>query len=215
MKNAPAYLGIGLLSACHIAAETTVAPAALATATTAPLSGTVVGKHFLADFLPPNYRKVVQRNVTVDGEQAEWSRYQPALQDGLRLGEAHFSVVWSEQGYLKGFADIRLQQTRRLPDKMEAQAAADAFLQQYAPDLLHNREVDWIDRHEETLRNNGQTRTLSGMKVKMRNRSDGRWFWVIIGSHGRPIIFERDIVWINFPGKRQTEKWLHDDWLAQ
>jgi hypothetical protein len=27
------------------------------------------------------------------------------------------------------------------------------------------------------------------------------------------MVFERDIVWITFPGHRQTEKWLHDGWL--
>jgi hypothetical protein len=28
------------------------------------------------------------------------------------------------------------------------------------------------------------------------------------------MVFERDIVWSNMPGHRQTEKWLHDNWLA-
>lgn len=199
-------LGIGLLTACPTSAK---APDITATA-----SGDTVMPRFLADFLPSDYQQVARRRVTIDGESADWVRYQPPAQSGIRLGEAHFSVIWSAQGKLQGFADMRLPEDAALPDKAAAQAAADAFLRQYAPDLLRDREIHWIDRHDETLHHDGQRGTLSGMKVKMRNRSDGRWFWVIVGGHGRPIVFERDIVWISFPGKRQTEKWLHDDWLA-
>jgi len=43
--------------------------------------------------------------------------------------------------------------------------------------------------------------------------ADGRWFWVIVGSDEKPMVFERDIVWVTFPGHRKTEKWLHDSWL--
>ncbi|WP_217999547.1 hypothetical protein [Thauera butanivorans] len=53
------------------------------------------------------------------------------------------------------------------------------------------------------------------MKVKARNLADGRWFWVILGSDEKPMVFERDIVWITFPGHRKTEKWLHDGWLRE
>ncbi|PAT34477.1 hypothetical protein CK620_09165 [Vandammella animalimorsus] len=102
-----------------------------------------------------------------------------------------------------------------LPGRAQAQAVAEAFLQAHAPDLLGKRELHWIRPHDETVLKGGQPHKLRGMKVKMRNRSDGRWFWVIVGAQGRPIVFERDIVWLNFPGKRQTEKWLHDDWLSQ
>lgn len=38
---------------------------------------------------------------------------------------------------------------------------------------------------------------------------------MIVGADERPVVFERDIVWISFPGKRQIEKWLHDSWLAK
>ncbi|PAT40429.1 hypothetical protein CK623_05745 [Vandammella animalimorsus] len=102
-----------------------------------------------------------------------------------------------------------------LPGRAQAQAVAEAFLQAHAPDLLDKRELHWIRPHDETVFKGGRPHKLRGMKVKMRNRIDGRWFWVIVGAQGRPIVFERDIVWLNFPGKRQTEKWLHDDWLSQ
>jgi len=50
------------------------------------------------------------------------------------------------------------------------------------------------------------------MKVKIRNTADGRWLWVIVGSDRKVMAFERDVVWITFPGHRGTEKWLHDSW---
>ena len=53
------------------------------------------------------------------------------------------------------------------------------------------------------------------MKVKMRNSADGRWMWVIVGADRKVMVFERDIVWVTFPGHRQTEKWLHDSWLSE
>lgn len=60
-----------------------------------------------------------------------------------------------------------------------------------------------------------ETLVITGIKVKMQNTSDGRWMWTIIGSSRKVIIFERDVVWISFPGHRQTEKWLHDSWLEE
>lgn len=94
-----------------------------------------------------------------------------------------------------------------------------AFLVRAAPDLLPGQEISWIAPHDETPQDAGngdtETRTLTGMKVKMRNRADGRWMWVIVGADRRVMVFERDIEWISFPGHRGTEKWLHDSWLIE
>ena len=85
--------------------------------------------------------------------------------------------------------------------------------------MLAYLEISWIAPHDEPIRiardDHSETVILTGMKVKMRNLADGRWFWVIVGSDERPMIFERDIVWITFPGHRKTEKWLHDSWLEK
>ena len=93
------------------------------------------------------------------------------------------------------------------------------FLRLAAPELLPVLEVSWIEPHDEPLRvsRGGKTEnlTLTGMKVKMRNRVDGRWMWVIVGADRKVMVFERDIVWVTFPGHRKTEKWLHDAWLAK
>jgi hypothetical protein len=94
-----------------------------------------------------------------------------------------------------------------------------SFLEKLAPELLASFEIRWIEPHDEKLlvSRDGASEflTLSGMKVKMLNTADGRWFWVIVGTDGAVAVFERDIVWITLPGHRQTEKWLHDAWLAE
>lgn len=57
---------------------------------------------------------------------------------------------------------------------------------------------------------------LRGMKVKMRNKSDGLYFWVIVGADKKVMTFERDIYWQNRPyGHRRTEMWLHDQYLIK
>jgi len=81
-------------------------------------------------------------------------------------------------------------------------------------------KISWIEPHNEAVAiHSGDgtrtTATLTGMKVKARNLADGRWFWVIVGGDGKPMVFERDIVWVTFPGHRKTEKWLHDGWLRE
>lgn len=172
------------------------------------------------DHLPAGYQQVGQRPVTVHGEAAELVRYERADGRNAGLGGEHFSTVTASNGRLKGFARIALDLIGRdLPSREEAQAIAMDFLQKQAPDLLPGMKLSWIDPHDESLRVilNGQTEdlTLTGMKVKMRNTADGRWFWVIVGADRKVMVFERDIHWITFPGHRGTEKWLHDSWLVE
>lgn len=169
---------------------------------------------FLQAYLPTNYGEMSRRSVQTDGEAVELVRYQPAGRTATEWGGEHFSTVFTQSGCLKGFAWMSPSLVGgSLPDKAEAQAVADRFLRDYAPDLGDNKEINWVDKHDEPLQVGGQKNTLTGMKVKMRNPTDGRWFWVIVGNHGRAMVFERDIVWVSFPGHRQTEKWLHDEWL--
>ncbi|MDO5090086.1 MAG: hypothetical protein Q4D61_00935 [Cardiobacteriaceae bacterium] len=164
--------------------------------------------------LPTDFQRVVERAVQVDGEACVWQRWQAASQPEFAPGGEHVSVVHDAAGRLKGFADMRLARAGApLPDEAQAQAAADAFLRNHAPDLLEAREVHWIAPHTETLRVAGEAQALAGMKVKMRNTRDGRWFWVIVAADGAAMVFERDIVWLTMPGRRQSEQWLHDDWL--
>lgn len=171
-------------------------------------------------FVPATHRQVNQRNVEVDGEAASLTRYE--RQDGRNAGleGEHFSTVVAADGTLKGFANISLDLVGKpLPSRERSEQIARAFLQETAPDLLPRMKISWIDPHDEPIhvQRNGQaeTVTLTGMKVKARNLADSRWFWVIVGADEKPMVFERDIVWITFPGHRKTEKWLHDGWLKE
>ncbi len=170
-------------------------------------------------FMPAGYREAGRRTAAVDGEAAELVRYARADGRNATLGGEHFSTVIADNGRLKGFARIDLDLFGRpLPTREEAQAIAMDFLREAAPDLLPGMRISWIDPHDEPLRvANGRSEnlTLTGMKVKMRNEADGLWMWVIVGADRKVMVFERDIHWISFPGRRGTEKWLHDAWLVE
>ena len=171
-------------------------------------------------WIPNTHRKVAQLAVTVDGEPAELTRYERTDSRNAGLEGEHFSTVVAADGTLKGFANISLDLVGKpLPDRKRTEHVARAFLQEQAPELLPRMRISWIEPHDERIRvqRDGRTETvvLTGMKFKARNLADGRWFWVIVGSNERPIIFERDIVWVTFPGHRRTEKWLHDSWLKE
>jgi len=202
--------------------------------TTAVLAGTMIGKimnnhanaitisasNSVDELIPPDYAVVQNRKVTVDGEQVELIRYE--REDGRSdgIGGEHFSLVLDELGKIKGFTrmDAALA-IGELPSRDDARVIAIDFLKQFTPDLLATMKLSWVEPHDEPIQvtRNGKTEkiTLTGMKVKMRNTSDGLWFWVIVGSDRKVMVFERDIVWITFPGHRKTEKWLHDSWVIE
>ena len=169
---------------------------------------------------PATHREVSRRTVNIDADTAVLTRYERKDRRNAGLEGEHFSTVVAADGTLKGFANISLDLVGKpLPSRERTEQIARAFLQQTAPDLLPRMKISWIEPHDEPIRvqreGRTETVTLTGMKVKARNLADGRWFWVIVGSDQTPMVFERDIVWINFPGHRKTEKWLHDGWLKQ
>ena len=168
--------------------------------------------------VPASHHTVSHRAVQVDGAPATLTRFE--RRDGRNAGleGEHFSTVVAADGTFLGFAHISQGLAGKpLPSRERTEAIARAFLQTHAPDLLPRMQIHWIDPHDEPIRvqRDGRTETvtLTGMKMKARNLADGRWFWVIVGSDEKPMVFERDIVWITFPGHRKTEKWLHDGWL--
>lgn len=184
-----------------------------------PMTATAIPQS-LSQWIPQTHHEVTRRAVTVDGEAAELTRYE--RRDGRNVGleGEHFSTVVAADGTLKGFANISLDLAGQpLPSRERTEQIARAFLKGTAPDLLPRMKISWIEPHDEPIQvtRNGrsETVTLTGMKVKARNLADGRWFWVIVGSDEKPLVFERDIVWVTFPGHRKTEKWLHDGWLKE
>lgn len=151
----------------------------------------------------------------MDNDPVQIYRYQPDPAQ-IRLEGAHFSAVVSDSGRLKGFSRINPDLIAAVTlTKAETETIAQRFLAEYAPDLLPNMDVQWVDLHDELVLNTaGVTQTLTGMKVKARDRQTGLYFWVIAAADGSVMIFERDINWNFTVGGRQTEKWLHDSWLV-
>lgn len=164
------------------------------------------------------YQETERRDVRVDGEAVQLIRHERRDGRNAGLGGEHLSAVVAADGRLKGFAHMSLDLVGQpLPTRERSEQIARAFLQQAAPDLLTRMKISWIEPHDEPIRitRNGRSETvnLTGMKIKARNLADGRWFWVIVGADEKPLVFERDIVWVSFPGHRKSEKWLHDAWL--
>lgn len=172
----------------------------------------------LAALIPFTHQKTSHRAIRVDKETVQLTRYE--RKDGRNKGieGEHFSTVMAADGTLKGFANMSLDLAGKpLPSRERTETIARNFLQSHAPDLLPRMEISWTRPHDEPIQaqRDGRIETvmLTGMKLKARNLADGRWFWVIVGSDAKAMVFERDIVWITFPGQRKTEKWLHDSWL--
>lgn len=189
-------------------------------AMTASVTATQPEATIVTTFMPDGYREVSRRAVTVDRQGAELIRHERLDGRNAALGGEHFSTLIGGNGRLKGFVRIDLDLVGgQLPSREETQAIAMDFLRNAAPDLLPGMKISWIEPHDEPMRvtRNGRTEdlTLTGMKVKMRNSADGLWMWVIVGADRKVMVFERDINWITFPGRRGTEKWLHDSWLAE
>lgn len=205
----------GIAAVNSVFADTRKGTTMIATAAASQSAATTI-----ASFIPQGYRPASRQTVTVDGENAELVRYEREDGRNAELGGEHFSTVVSEDGRLKGFARLDLDLVGgALPSREESRKIAMEFLAEAAPDLLPALKISWIEPHDEPLRVTRGGRienpALTGMKVKMRNTADGRWMWVIVGADRKVMVFERDIVWITFPGHRGTEKWLHDSWLAE
>ena len=173
---------------------------------------------------PEGYTERLRMPVTVDGKNAVLTRFEKQSGENSGLYGEHISTVTTVDGQLQGFVRMDLKNMVAdpavLPKPERAEAIANAYLTEVAPDLLQDRRVLWVDSHEETLRirrgaDDYQEIKVQGMKVKSRNTRTGLYFWVIVGADEQVMVFERDIRWITFPGKRGTEKWLHDAWLAK
>jgi hypothetical protein len=172
--------------------------------------------------IPSRFVLVNQQSVFMDGEPVWHLRYERADQQNRSLHGEHISAVISQKGdRLKGFTRMDEQLSKgELPDQEQARKTAIAYLQKHAPDLINTMEIRWIKPHEERIQvrseaGQPQSVTIVGMKVKCYSPTDGRYFWVIVGAQAQIITFERDIVWSTDMGRRQTEKWLHDTWLAE
>lgn len=138
-------------------------------------------------------------------------RHQP---DGQRLGGPHASLVLDDTGTVLGFTRLEGGASDELPDEEVAREAALGFLKRVAPDYAAGLTVEWVDQHDETITlADGSTHTVSGVKVKLHH-DDGRYAWVVVGPDAQVLTYERDITWDAGQGRRGTQMWLHDSWIA-
>lgn len=72
-----------------------------------------------------------------------------------------------------------------------------------------------VKTYSEAFQAGGRRHAVHGPKVKMRNRSDGAWFWLVVGADKQVMLFGRDLVWSSLRFARTTERWLYDDWRTR
>lgn len=136
----------------------------------------------------------------------------------LNFEGEHISFVFDDEKNLYALARMLICYKKRDDfslSKDEAKEIATAFLRTYAPSLLQNYKILWIDFHDETLSINGDKITIEGLKVKCQNLDDKKYFWVIVGNDKSVMVFERDVIWDFLRVGRQTQKWIHDSWLKK
>lgn len=166
--------------------------------------------------IPNNYNEVLRTSVKHNGIDAQLIRYEKNSKN-IHYGQANISFLISKNGRLEGMSWLLPEYTNtdKQLEKNEAESIATSFLNDYAPDLIGKYKVQWIDRHEEVINIDGIKTKVAGMKVKCRNLEDGLYFWIVIAPDKSVMIFERDIQWDFIKAGRQTEKWLHDNWLQK
>ncbi|WP_049566214.1 hypothetical protein [Nonomuraea sp. SBT364] len=162
--------------------------------------------------IPAGWDVVDVRRERHDDRQVTVIRHQPG---GYVLGGPHTSLVLDEDGTLLGYTRLTGQGgAAALPGAAASERTALEFLGQVAPGYVGGLRVEWVDRHDETVtRPDGSTVTVSGMKVKMHH-DNGLYAWVIVGADRSILTYERDIAWDSGRGRRGTQMWLHDSWIA-
>ncbi|WP_059012134.1 hypothetical protein [Streptomyces specialis] len=134
-----------------------------------------------------------------------------------RPGEGvHLTVVLDDDGVLLGYTRLDPEDPSLagpLPAEHEAREAAFAFVTAFDPAYAAGLTVQWIARHDEHVAGPDGPAVVSGVKVKTRHR-DGLYAWVVIGPGGTVLTYERDIRWDAVAGRRGTQMWLHDVWIA-
>lgn len=169
-------------------------------------------------------------------------RFQRSDDQNNILGGEHITCIFdAETKQLLGYTRMRGELTPNVADLTHQQALKTAltFLTRVAPDLipaatnlpelntlekhermefspglhLGNVEIQWMDDHPELLTLNRQKTEIHGMKIKMYIPKYKLWAWVIVGCDNQVLTFERNISWDFDAMIRQTQMWLHDDWL--
>ncbi|MFD7657438.1 hypothetical protein ACFV4N_25970 [Actinosynnema sp. NPDC059797] len=162
--------------------------------------------------VPDGWRPVSIRHESHDGRPVDVVRFQ--RDEPARPGGEHITVVVDEEATLLGYTRMVADAPADPGDADRARERALAWLDGFAADYATGLTVAWVDRHDETVVDpTGAERVVTGMKVKAHH-DDGLYAWVIVDGAGRVVTYERDIRWDGRAGRRGTEMWLHDKWIA-
>ncbi|MGX1881271.1 hypothetical protein [Streptomyces sp. NPDC055287] len=137
-------------------------------------------------------------------------------QDTTReLGGEHITTVVDAKGTLYGYTRMTVAGARTpVPAEDKAQETAFNWLKGFAPDHADGLSVQWVDKHDEEIRDKaGAAHTVSGAKVKTHHKN-GLYTWMIVDGNGEIVTYERDIRWDGAANRRATQMWLHDKWIA-
>lgn len=156
----------------------------------------------------------VQDDIQQNGNEIIRLRYGRIDSKNNLYGEHYSIVLRKEDKIILGFVNLTLatsvQFNDSLPSQEETKALAKAFFNQFEPGFFDKLENLWIDRHEEKIEADNVDLIVAGTKFKCFIQEDDNYAWVVFGKDKQPIIFERNINWVN---GRTTEKWLHDSYL--
>ncbi|QDR81313.1 YcdB/YcdC domain-containing protein [Sporomusa termitida] len=138
--------------------------------------------------------------------------------ENAQIGGEHFSfVVTANENLLLGvmWMDKQFEKGVELPSEEETAEIAREYITNVDPDLFSKLQVQWIAPHDETISVDGKEVTVTGMKYKCYIPAEKTYVWVVVGTGGEIITFERGLVWDSGLGRRGTESWIYDAWLAE
>lgn len=102
-----------------------------------------------------------------------------------------------------------------LPALPDAPFAGSKLDFEHEPLVLGKLEVHWIGDHKESMVVDGTAAEFHGMKVKMYIPETELWAWAVVDKMGAVNTFERNISWDFVKFQRETQMWLHDQWLEK
>jgi hypothetical protein len=163
--------------------------------------------------VPAAWQVVDRRRAYHDERAVTVVRWAPGAR--RTLGGEHATMVVDDAGVLLGWTRMSAEVADRpVPDSEQARAAAFGWLAGFAHEHARGLEVLWVRQHDETVRDDRGARLLiRGAKVKTR-QADGRYTWVVMDGRDSVLTYERDVRWDGAAGRRGTEMWLHDTWVA-
>ncbi|HCM96065.1 hypothetical protein [Glutamicibacter arilaitensis] len=142
--------------------------------------------------IPETFTEVTTRQEHQGTTPVTVTRHHPGTDP--KYGGEHVTTVFGDDRILYGYTrQISGFEPDAIPTTGEAHHTAFEFLRSIDSGFTEGLTVQWIDRHDETIRGEDEAPTLvSGMKVKTRH-SLGLYTWVIVGAGNQIVTYERDI----------------------